>query len=116
MLTLSIHDDGYYRNAFCALNLMSPYLLILKTPNTTKFQRTCLRVRLLAENHDSMLSTCQCYHVSCTIFFVISNEKKNEYHTVVTVKIFNEKFVERGKLVTHNTQIHDFPGLIQLLK
>jgi hypothetical protein len=34
--------------------------------------------------------------------------KKKQYHTVRTVPIFNRIILERGKIATPNTQIHDW--------
>jgi len=37
----------------------------------------------------------------------VKNEKQKKYHTVCTIPKSNIKIVERGKIDTHNTQIHD---------
>jgi len=43
-----------------------------------------------------------------TIVFVIDNKMKDKkYHTYVTVPKSNRKIVERGKLDTPDTKIHD---------
>ena len=44
--------------------------------------------------------------------------KNKTYHSVGTILKSNIKTVERGKIDTLNTQIHDphFPGLVQALQ
>ena len=42
--------------------------------------------------------------------------KNKKYHTVEKVPTSNRKIVEIGKTDTSNTQIHDFPGLVQTLQ
>ena len=39
--------------------------------------------------------------------------KNRNYHTDGTVPKYNRKIVERDQIDTPNTQIHDFPGLVQ---
>ena len=46
---------------------------------------------------------------------VLDNEEtKNKYHSVGKVLKSNIKIVERGKIDTHNTQIHD--SIVQALQ
>jgi hypothetical protein len=51
-----------------------------------------------------------------TLLEQVKWEKQQKYNTVSTVPKFNGNFVERGKIVTPSTQIHErshFPGLAQ---
>lgn len=45
----------------------------------------------------------------------LSNKMKNKtkYHTVGTILKLNIKMAERDNMDIHNTQLHDFPGLLQ---